>query len=121
MQKENLSEIEKKIFAIPDSRLGYSNLSREEWQAIRSLADDRSIVIKKADKGSSVVVWDRYDYIAEAEKQLKDQNVYKDVDFTEKILQDLAETSNKMFRSLKLREKLIRNSLSILHTKRPVI
>ena len=92
-----LSEIEKEIFAIPDSRLGYSNLSREEWQAMRSLADDRSIVIKKADKGSSVAVWDRYDYIAEAEKQLKDQNVYKDVDFTEKILQDLAETSNKMF------------------------
>ena len=106
MQKENLSEIEKKIFAIPDSRLGYSNLSREEWQAIRSLADDRSIVIKKADKGSSVVVLDRYDYIAEAEKQLKDQNVYKDVDFTEKILQDLAESSNKMLRSLKTKGKI---------------
>ena len=64
---------------------------------MRTLANDRSIVIKKADESSSVVVWDRYDYIAEAEKQLKDQNVYKDVDFTEKILQDLAEASNKMF------------------------
>ena len=53
---------------------------------MRSLADDRNIVIKKVDKGSSVAVWDRYDYIAEAEKQLKDQNVYKDVEFTEKIL-----------------------------------
>ena len=101
-----LSEIEKEIFAIPDSRLSYSNLSREEWQAMRCLADDRSIVIKKADKGSSVAVWDRYDYIAEAEKQLKDQNVYKDVDFTEKILQDLAESSNKMLRSLKTKGKI---------------
>ena len=73
---------------------------------MRSLADDRSIVIKKADKGSSVVVWDRYDYIAEAEKQLKDQNVYKDVDFTEKILQDLEESSNKMLRSLKTKGKI---------------
>ena len=90
-------KIEKEIFAIPDSRLGYSNFSREEWQAMRSLADDKSIVIKKADKGSSVVVWDCYDYIADAEKQLKDKNVYKNVDFTKKILQDLAETSNKMF------------------------
>ena len=80
-----LSEIEKEIFAIPDSRLGYSNLSREEWQAMRSLADDRNIVIKKADKGSNVMVWDRYDFIAEAKKQLKDQNVYKDVEFTKKI------------------------------------
>ena len=28
----------------------------KEWQAIRALADDRSIVIKKAGKGSTVVV-----------------------------------------------------------------
>ena len=42
---------------------------------MRFLADYRSIVIKKADKGSSVVVWDHYDYVAEAEKQLKDENV----------------------------------------------
>ena len=26
-------------------------MSREEWQAVRSLADDKSIVIKKADEG----------------------------------------------------------------------
>ena len=73
------------------------NLSREEWQAMQSLAGDRSIVIKNFDKGLSVVVWDHYDNIAEAEKQLKDQNVCKDVDFTRKILEDLAETSSKMF------------------------
>ena len=36
---------------------------------MRALANDRSIVIKKADKGSCVDVWDRNDYIAEAEKQ----------------------------------------------------
>ena len=34
------------------------------------------------------------------------QDVFKDVDFTEKILQDLAETSNKMFRSLKTKRKI---------------
>ena len=72
---------------------------------MQSLAHNRSIVIKKAHKGSSVAVWDCYDYIAEAENQLKGQNVYKDVDFT-KILQDLAETSNKMFRSLKTKGKI---------------
>ena len=56
-----LSEIKNEIFAIPDSRLGYSNLSQEEWQ-MQSLADNRSIEIKKADKGLSVVVWDHYEY-----------------------------------------------------------
>ena len=101
-----LSEIKKEIFALLDSKLGYSNLLREEWQAMRSPEDDRNIVIKKADKGSSVVVWDCCHYIAEAEKLLKDQDVYKDVKFTEKILQDLAETSNKIFRSLKTKGKI---------------
>ena len=73
---------------------------------MRYLVDDRSIVIKKADKGFSVVVWDHYDYNVEAQKQLKDENVYKGVEFTKKILQDLAETSKKMFRSLKTKGKI---------------
>ena len=55
------------ILELVETSLGYSNISKEEWQAMRALANDRSIVIKKADKGSCVVVWDRIDYIAEAE------------------------------------------------------
>ena len=78
-------------------------MSREEWQAVRSLADDRSIVIKKADKGSRVVVWDRNDYLLEAERQLSDNKVYRDVNITENILSKLSETSNRMFSSLKKR------------------
>ena len=37
----------------------------------------------------------------EAEKKLSDKNVYKKVNSNEKLIQDLTETSNKMFRSLK--------------------
>ena len=48
---------------------------------MRALAGNRSIVIRKADKGSTVVVWERNDYILEAEKQLSDANIYKDVSF----------------------------------------
>ena len=50
-----LSQTENEVFKIPKEQLGYSNLSKFEWEAIRSLAGDRSIVIKKADKGSCVV------------------------------------------------------------------
>ena len=71
-----LSQVENELFQITKQDLRYSNLSKEEWRAIRSLADDRSIVIKKADKGSCVVVWDRNDYVLEAEKQLSDPIVY---------------------------------------------
>ena len=56
------------------------------------LANDRSIVTKKTDKASCVVVWNREDYIAEAGKQLSDKNVYRDVNFKSKILEDLAKT-----------------------------
>ena len=50
------------------------------------------------DKGSCVVVWDREDYIAEAEKQFSDKNVCRDVNSKSKTLQDLAETSNDIFK-----------------------
>ena len=82
-----LNQIKKELFELAETSLGYSNFSKEAWQAMRALANDRSIVIKKADKGSSVVVWDRNDYIAEAEKQLSDGNIYKDINFKDKILQ----------------------------------
>ena len=63
-----LSQIEQKTFKVVQSPLGYSNLSKEEWKVVRSLASDRNIVIKKADKESCVVIWDRSDYIMKAEK-----------------------------------------------------
>ena len=34
---------------------------------MRSLENGRNAVIKSADKGSAVVVWDRLNYLAEAE------------------------------------------------------
>ena len=73
---------------------------------MQTLGDDRTIVIKKAAKGSCVVVWDRRDYIKEAEKQLNDTNVYKDVCFYAKLLQELVGTSNKLFQNLKAKGKI---------------
>ena len=52
----------------------YSNLSKEECRAINSVADDRSIVIKKADKDSCDVVWDRN--VLEAKKHFGDLSIY---------------------------------------------
>ena len=88
---------------IPSSDLKYFNTSKEEWQSVRSLADNRSIVIKKADKDSWVAVWDRNDYLQEAGRQLSDAKVYKDIRNTENILSKLSEASNRMFNSLKRR------------------
>ena len=54
-----------------------SSLSKEEWETVRTLADDRNIVIKKADKGWGIVTRGRNDYITEEESQLKNEQVYK--------------------------------------------
>ena len=71
---------------------------------MRSLADDRSIVIKKADKGSCVAVRDRFDYVKEAEKQLADDKVYDEITYNKKVLSQLLETSNKYFKGLKSKD-----------------
>ena len=95
-----LSCVEKELFPDEMNDSTQSNLSGEEWKALRNLADDRSIVIKGADKGSSVVVWDRDDYLQEASRQLRDTNIYGNVKHNENILTGLVERSNKIFNRL---------------------
>ena len=80
-------------------------------------ANDRSIVIKKADKCSCAVVWDREDYIAEASKQLNDEIVYKSVKFKARILQDLAEKCNSIFKGLKEKGKITEKQLKYFTTE----
>ena len=45
---------------------GKSNLTTEERASLKNLKNNDEIVIKKADKGSAVVVLDRQAYINEA-------------------------------------------------------
>ena len=83
---------------------------------MRFLVNDRSVVINKADKGSCAVVWYREDHIAQAERQVEDVTIYKDVNFKEEMLQNLAKTSNKLFKTLKVKEESQKNNCSFLPT-----
>ena len=96
-----LNKVEKDLFDICKKQQTYLHFNSEGLGTMRYLADDRNLGIKKADKGSCVVFWDRNDYLMEAEKQLSDKNVYKEVKFNEKLIQDLTKTSNKIFRNLR--------------------
>ena len=49
---------------IPSKR--FNNLTKKEREALYSLKDDPSIIIKGADGGRVVVVWDREDYLKDA-------------------------------------------------------
>ena len=76
-----LNHVESDLFKAIERPLGYSNLSKEVWVVFRSRADDRNIVLKRADKVSCVIICDRNDYDKEAEIQLSSQNIYKSVGF----------------------------------------
>ncbi|XP_066911610.1 uncharacterized protein [Clytia hemisphaerica] len=71
-----LSRLEEEILNL-NTRIREHNISKEERKAIDSLRNDTSIIIKGADKGSCIVVWDREDYLREAESQLGDESVYE--------------------------------------------
>ena len=46
----------------------FSNLTSSERKALYDLKNDKNIDNKSADKSATVVVWDKEDYIIEAEK-----------------------------------------------------
>ena len=54
-----------------------NNLSKDDWQALKELKNDESIVIKEADKGGAVVLMDSAHYEQMIYKQLEDKNTYK--------------------------------------------
>ena len=58
-----LSSLEEKLTNIEIPQNKYNSVTREEQSALYNLKTDKKIVIKSADKGSPVVVWDRDDYI----------------------------------------------------------
>ena len=96
-----LSELEKELFEGSSfSHFHRQNFSRKEWKTLRDLAEDKSIVIKSANKASCMVIWDREDYLKEADRQLSDNKIYRNVKNTKNMLSSLVDKSNKIFQSL---------------------
>ena len=64
-----------------------------------NLKNDQSIVIKEADKRSAVVIWDKKDYLMEAEKQLSYKETYEEISsdplFLIKTIHDTLEKNRK--------------------------
>ena len=92
---------------IPSKR--YNNLTKEERDALYSLRDDSTIIIKSADKGSVVVVWDRENYLKEAYKQFEDREVYEEVSNDPNVLDN---TIIKALEKIRLRSDLSNDALS---------
>ena len=84
------------------------NLSPEELEALKQSRSDNSIVIKKADKGSTVVIMNRDDYIAEVERQLNNSKFYKKLDDNpkEQFQKDINEVLESIKISVSTRENI---------------
>ena len=85
---------------LPSLRTKQKNLTRDEREAILSLSNNRHIIIKPADKGSSAVIMNTKDYIFEANRQLADTSFYAALDYdpTESFTLEINTFITKMFK-----------------------
>ena len=84
-----LNKTEQDLFSVLPGKVERLNLTREEYLTKRNLQSDRNVIIKPADKGSAVVIWDQSNYLEEAGKQLSDRITYLETEVIEKHLVDL--------------------------------
>ena len=71
-----LSYLEGRLLDIGIFSKRLNNLTNEEQEALYSAKDEPSIIFKGADKGPSVVLWDRNDYFKDAYRQINDKEVH---------------------------------------------
>ena len=73
------------------------NLTRKERLALKELATNHDLIINKADKGSTIVVRHKCDYIAEGLEHLSDTNTYLELDgdYTNDVTKIVKDTLQK--------------------------
>ena len=95
----------------------YNNLTKQEKIGLKKLKDNPNIIIKKADKGSAVVVMNTTDYLKEGYRQLSDEQFYQKIptDITSDISEKIA-TQLTTMRSLNL---ITEKNFEYLNVKEP--
>ncbi len=58
----------------------FSNITKAELSAVKSLSHDRNIIIKKADKSNAIVIMNSQDYVSEVLRQLDNKTYYTKLD-----------------------------------------
>ena len=84
---------------------------------MKDLKNYRDIIIKEADKGSAVVVWDRKDYCSEAYRHLNDMVVYEKLQ--ENPLNDISDRVKQAFKPLLDKGYISSKNLEYLVVPRP--
>ena len=75
-----------------------NNLTQEEGKALYDLRNNTSMIIKEAERGSVVVIWDKEDYLKDAEEQLSCKEIYEEVtDDPSLIIETMHRTLEKIW------------------------
>ena len=93
----------------------YSILTREERKALYDLINDTSVIIKEADV-SAVVIWDKEDYLKEAEEQLSCKEM------SEEVTDDpspIIETVHRTLEKIRKRGDIDSNTLKYFDVEEP--
>ena len=87
-----ISNIYRDIFCTKQSPKTFQNITELEQQALRDLLKTANIIIKLADKGGKIVIWDRTAYLSEANRQLGDSKYYQVVEYNPlpKLIMDIS-------------------------------
>ena len=69
MLKLELDHLERSLGSL-ELKKTPDNLDRQDRTALKTLKQNKDIIIKPADKGAAIVVMDKTDYVGEADRQL---------------------------------------------------
>jgi hypothetical protein len=74
-----ITAVTKEILQSANKNRRYSNINKSEMESLRKLSQDKSIIIKKADKSNTIVIMDTCDYKLEVLRHLDDKNYYEKI------------------------------------------
>ena len=94
----------------------YSNLTWEERKALYDLRNYTSIIIKEVDECAVVFIWDKEDYLKEAEEQLSSKEIYQEITDDSSYLID---TMHKTLEKIRKRGDIDKNTLKYFDVEEP--
>ena len=88
------------------SKIHENNLSKEEHLALKDLIKNRDLVIQKADKGNTVVILNKNDYISRMNVILNDSSKFQKLSIDQnKVLNHIVHMENRIIDVLKKLKK----------------
>ena len=91
---------------------GENNIDKDELAALKSLKNNRDVVIKSADKGGAIVLMDREAYVFEALRQLENPKYYRPLE--EPVFPNNIDQINSIINKLYLTGKINKNQCKFL-------